>query len=189
MERSQKNFAGHIVFDGITSWNCICPWSRKDDYRQWKLNVFRGGLTNVPAKKNHCWVADNVLVEQICRRTIVFKIPINTWKYYLQTIFQFQRGFSPFRLQSARPARLSHKPTSNQPPHLSREHHLDILQVQWIVQTAESNWLHEHQLWPFTRVALVAMAADFNSEVMQTEQQYLHDVIVAGITGWIALKR
>ena len=45
------------------------------------------------------------------------------------------------------------------------EHHLGILQVQFIIPTSVSIRLHERQLWPVTW----AMAADFDAERMHVE--------------------
>ena len=89
---------------------------------------------------------------------------LNTWTFCSCTIIRFQYGFSRVCLQFARPAWLSHKPVSNRPPQLSREHHLGILKVQWIIQTAKINPLRKHQFQPFTWAALASMAADIDAK-------------------------
>ena len=77
------------------------------------------------------------------------KTQLNNKIFYIWTIFRYQCGCYRVRLQFT-PAGLSYKPVSYQRPQLSLQHHLDILQVQCIVQTAESNQLYQRQLWHLT---------------------------------------
>ena len=78
------------------------------------------------------------------------KTQLTKWTFNVWTMFRFQCGCYRVRLQFARPAGLSYKPVKYRRPQLSRKNHLGILQVQCIVQTAESNQLCERQLWHFT---------------------------------------
>ena len=95
-------------------------------------------------------------------------------------ILRFQRGASRVCLQSTWPSWLRHEPVSLQ-PQLLRKYHLGILQVQWIVQNAESYRLHDRQFRPFHGAALDAMVADSYAESMHIQLKHLYEVIATGI--------
>ena len=114
-------------------------------------------------------------------RAQIEKSQLKNWMFWLWILFLFQRGFLRVRVQSARPARLSHKPVSIRSSRLSQGCNIGILKISCIVIMADSNRLHERYLWPFPWAVLTAMAADFDAEITHTQLKYLSVSIATGI--------
>ena len=51
---------------------------------------------------------------------------------------------------------------------MSQEHNTGMLKFYYIVEMTDSNRMHERQPRPFAWVALIAMAADSDAEILQT---------------------
>ena len=156
--QKESRFASSVQHSDGATWHEVHPPSQSSvALLLWKKRKYLAELTAwlavalcSPSCSLSCLGSRTFRLSRFTISPSPVKMQWNNRIFDVWTMFRYQCGCYRVRLQFARPAGLSYKPVSYRRPQLSRQHHLDILKVQCIVQTAESNLLYERQLWHFT---------------------------------------